>query len=170
MEKVVFLDTEFSGLGQECPRLISLALVSEGEGDHLYIETPVKTWRDQATPWVVENVAPHLRGGSAVVETAGILERLAKWLQGQGQVAIVSDCPEFDFAFLQSFLDPWPNGVAREPIMFGTRSLGEGHRQLLEVARASAFSAEMPEHNALADALALKRMWFAARTLCPRHF
>lgn len=170
MEKVVFLDTEFSGLGQECPRLISLALVSEGDADHFYIETPAETWRDQATSWVVENVAPHLQGGSAVVETAEIHERIAKWLQGQGPVAIVSDCPEFDFAFLQSFLDPWPDGLTRKPIMFGTRSLGEDQRHLLEVARASAFSAGMPEHNALADALALKRMWFAARTLCPRLF
>ena len=50
MSNRVFLDTEFSGIGQRWPRLISLALVAEDESvPPLYIETPRESWVDKAT-------------------------------------------------------------------------------------------------------------------------
>ncbi len=72
MSNRVFLDTEFSGIGQRWPRLISLALVAKDESvPPLYVETPRESWEDKATPWVMENVVPYLRGSESVVPLGG---------------------------------------------------------------------------------------------------
>jgi hypothetical protein len=146
---------------------VSLALVPEDGDGFLYIETPPESWRDKATPWVMANVAPLLRGGDAIVPVAGIGGRVAEWLVRRSPVRVVCDSPEFDFAFLRSLLDPWPAGVARDPIRFDSRFLGEDRRELLEEARMAAFSPQSPEHDALADVRALRAMWIAAKALAP---
>lgn len=163
----VFLDTEFSGLGQRRPRLISLALVAEDEGiPPLYVETPSESWSEKATPWVMENVVPLLRGGESVVPLDEARARVLGWLEGLGaEIVVVTDCPEYDFAFLQAVLEPWPGIVAREAVKFGSNSMGPQYVEALKAARESFYASDMPEHNALADALALRRMWFAAKAL-----
>ncbi len=164
MSTKVFLDTEFSGLGQRRPRLISLGLVAEDGGiPPLYLELPRESWSERATPWVVENVVPLLRGGAAVVQPGAVRARVLEWLEGMGAVVVVTDCPEYDFAFLQAVLEPWPQMIAREPLRFDSNSMGPTHVAALNAARESFFDSDTPEHNSLADALALRRMWFAAK-------
>lgn len=163
MSKKVFVDTEFSGLGQHWPWLISIALVAEDESiPSLYIETPPESWGGKATPWVMENVVPHLRGGEAIVPLCEIKVRLLEWIEKMGHIVVVTDCPEYDFAFLRAILDPWPKCVAKNALRFSTGSMGREHEAGLKAARDSFFGQGMPEHHALADAFALRRMWFAA--------
>lgn len=49
MTALAFLDTEFTGLDQSAPRLISLALVPEQGDDTLYLELPQEDWIEQAS-------------------------------------------------------------------------------------------------------------------------
>lgn len=55
---VLFLDTEFTGLGQRWPRLISIGLVSEDGQHSFYAELPAASFMEKVTPWVRENVLP----------------------------------------------------------------------------------------------------------------
>jgi len=165
MTGFVFLDTEFSGLHQSEPRLISLALVPEDESDALYMELPAQDWMDHASAWTRENVVPHLHGGEAVVPVEALRDRIARWLDRQGTVRVVTDYPEYDFAFLQAILRPWHPGLHPQPVKFGAGSLGESKRPLLEQARSACFSTGQPQHNAWVDALALRCMWRAAQGL-----
>lgn len=160
MPGFVFLDTEFTGLDQREPRLISLALVPEDGEDALYLELPPPFWVDQASLWTQANVVPHLRGGEAVVPVEEVRERIALWLDRQGRtLRVVTDYPEYDFAFLKAILRPWHPSLHPQPVKFGAGSLGESNQRLFENARDSSFSIEQPRHNALADALALRGMW-----------
>lgn len=162
---LAFLDTEFTGLDQPAPRLISLALVPEQGDDTLYLELPREDWIEQASYWTLAHVLPCLRGGAAIGTVAELRERLLKWLDRQGEVQVITDYPEYDFAFLQAMLGTGHPALHAQPIKFGVASLGEVHRAQLEQARAGFYSASHPPHNALADALASRAMWRAARAL-----
>lgn len=165
MTALAFLDTEFTGLDQPAPRLISLALVPEQGDDTLYLELPQEDWIEQASYWTLANVVPCLHGGAAIGTAAQLRERLVSWLDSQGKVRVVTDYPEYDFAFLQAMLGNCHPALHAQPIKFGVASLGEVHRAQLERARAGFYSANHPPHNALADALALRAMWQAVRAL-----
>lgn len=168
MTRPIFLDTEFTGLDQREPRLISLALVPEAGDETLYLELPREEWIGQASYWTQANVVPCLCGGEAVVSTAELRHRIADWLDRQGAVRVVTDYPEYDSAFLKAIMRPWHEGLHPEPIKFGASSLGELHRPYLEQARTSFYSVNQPAHNALMDACALRGMWNAALELSPR--
>lgn len=49
---LVFLDTEYSGLGQRLPSLISLALVPEDGKREFYAELPAGGYAEQCDYWV----------------------------------------------------------------------------------------------------------------------
>lgn len=165
MTALVFLDTEFTGLDQRAPCLISLALVPEQGDDTLYLELPKEDWIGQASYWTLAHVVPCLRGGAAIGTAVQLRERLVSWLDRQGEVRVVTDYPEYDYAFVQAMLGTGHPALRVQPIKFGVASLGEVHRAQLEQARAGFYSASHPPHNALADALALRAMWQAARAL-----
>jgi hypothetical protein len=57
-----FLDTEYTGLGQAHPKLISLVLVAEDGSREFHVEL-TNTWTlDDCTSFVQRNVLPHLSG------------------------------------------------------------------------------------------------------------
>lgn len=59
---LLFLDTEYTGLGQPRPKLISLALVAEDGSREFYAEL-ADTWTpDDCTPFVQREVLPLLAG------------------------------------------------------------------------------------------------------------
>jgi len=72
---ILFLDTEFTGLDQDKPDLISLALVDEA-GREFYAELPPSHYAVQCNEWVHFNVLPHLWGGDHVQSVADIRDRL----------------------------------------------------------------------------------------------
>lgn len=161
----IFLDTEFTGLDQRWPRLISISLVSEDGQHSFYAEVAADGYIDKVTPWVQANALPLLEGGDRIMQPDELRQRLAKWIAPLGAVRVVTDAPDFDFAFLRSTLDPWPENVNPRPFRFDTRSLGEQHRETLEAYRRDYFTPMKPEHHALHDAWALRHTWQQAKVL-----
>lgn len=122
---MLFLDTEFTGLDQQKPDLISLALV-DMEGREFYAELPPSHYAVQCNEWVHFNVLPHLWGGDHVQSVATIRNRLIAWLSGRpSRAVIVTDCPDADFRFLRWLMPVWPENVAPEPMLFTAWSLGD---------------------------------------------
>lgn len=161
----LFLDTEFSGLSQRWPRLISIGLVSE-DGEHsFYAELPTECYLPECTSWVRENIVPLLEGGDCVMEPDTLRHRLSDWLSRQGDARIATDAPDFDFAFLSAAVGVWPANVARKAIRFDSYALGSAHRDFVDAGRASYFESGMPAHHALHDAKALRHTWLQAQAL-----
>ena len=162
---LIFLDTEFTGLGQRHPLLISLGLVSDDGRHTFYAELPSDTYLLECTPWVRENVLPLLNGRNCIVQPDKLRKRLVEWIGSLGSVRIVTDAPDYDFSLLKSVLIPWPENVGANPIRFDTRALGDRHQETLEIYRESYFTPEKPEHHALQDARALRQAWQRAKSL-----
>jgi len=75
---LLFLDTEYTGLGQRQPKLISLALVAEDGSREFYAEL-ADTWTPQdCTPFVQREVLPQLSWMKIPVTAARL--RLSEWL------------------------------------------------------------------------------------------
>jgi len=109
---ILFLDTEFTGLDQDKPDLISLGLVDEA-GREFYAELPPSHYAVQCNEWVHFNVLPHLWGGDHVQSVADIRVRLAAWIASiQDHAVVVTDCPDADFRLLRSLLPEWPANLA----------------------------------------------------------
>lgn len=161
----IFLDTEFTGLGQRWPRMISIGLVSEDGQHEFYAELSAECYMEKVTPWVRVNVLPLLDGGECVMQPDELRQRLAEWIGALGDVRIVTDAPDLDFAFFRATLDPSPENVNPRPFRFDTRSLGEQRRETLEAYRRDYFTPAKPEHHALHDAWALRHTWQQAKVL-----
>lgn len=153
---MLFIDTEFTGLDQQKPDLISLALV-DMEGREFYAELPSSHYAVQCNEWVHLNVLPHLWGGEHVQSVATIRDRLTAWLASRpGRAVIVTDCPDADFRLLRWLMPEWPNNVAPEPMLFTAWSLGDEEQPRLYEQMACYHIPERPAHHALHDAHALR--------------
>ena len=162
---LLFIDTEFTGLNQRWPRLISIGLVSEDGRHSFYAELPPESYTEKMMPWVQSNVLPLLSGGDCEIQPDVLRLRLAAWLGALGAVRIVTNAPDFDFAFLRATLGTWPSSVNAAPIRFDTHTLGSAHQALLQAHLDAYFSPEKPQHHALHDANALRCAWLKAKTL-----
>jgi len=115
MESVkLFLDCEFTQLNQS-PKLISLALVSEG-GDEFYVELTDTYQVEDCSNFVIQNVLPQLNlavHGQPLVEAqASLLAFLGGF---EGLLEVCSDAPEWDWDFfcdLAYVNNRWPAHVA----------------------------------------------------------
>lgn len=163
---LLFLDTEFTGLDQENPSLISLALVKE-DGDFFYAELAPTCYVHRASGWVRQNVMPHLWGGSYRTLTEELSAKVCAWIDAiPGKVTVVTDAPNYDFEqMLKPLLVPWPQNLAKQPVIFDRLALGECHRETLEIYRGAYFTPDKPEHHALHDAQALRQAWERAKML-----
>ena len=155
---LIFLDTEFTGLGQRWPRLISIGLIDE-DGQTFYAELPPASYLPKVTEWVAANVLPLLDGAGAVQQGRDLCEHLASWIAERGPAQVVTDAPNFDFRFLESMLSPWPPNLDRTPIVpkFDAEA-GERFVNAIE----KAFAQGLRRHHALDDAKALRLAWLAA--------
>ncbi|MBS4097425.1 MAG: 3'-5' exoribonuclease [Sulfuricella sp.] len=162
---ILFLDSEFTGLTQRGPHLISIGLVSEDGRFEFYAELPPETYLKQCEPWAQDNILPRLEGKHRVMQPAELRRRLTGWIGTLGGTRFVTDAPEFDFPFLSTLLDPWPTNFARYPIRFDSQTLGTTHQALLESYRAAYYTPSKPAHHALNDAHALRQMWLMAKPL-----
>ena len=155
---LIFLDTEFTGLGQRWPRLISIGLIDE-DGQTFYAELPPASYLPKVTPWVAANVLPLLDGAGAVQQGRDLCAHLANWIAERGPAQVVTDAPNFDFRFLESMLSPWPPNLDRTPIVpkFDAEA-GERFVNAIE----KAFAQGLRRHHALDDAKALRLAWLAA--------
>jgi len=153
---MIFLDTEFTGLDQDKPDLISIALVDEA-GREFYAELPPAHYAVQCNEWVHVNVLPHLWGGDHVRSVAATRDRLVAWFAGiPDRAVIVTDCPDPDFRFLRWLLAEWPHNVAPAPMLFSAWALGDDEQPELQARMASYHTPERPAHHALNDAHSLR--------------
>lgn len=161
---LLFLDTEFTGLDQENPSLISLALVKE-YGDYFYAELPLTCYAHRASEWVQQNVVPHLWGGSYRMLPEELSAKVCAWINAiPGKVTVVTDAPNYDFEqMLKPLLVPWPQNLTKQPVIFDRLALGASHCEMLEIYRGAYFTPDKPEHHALHDAQALRRAWGQAK-------
>jgi len=160
---ILFLDTEFTSLEQRYPSLISLALVKE-DGDFFYTELPPSSYMHRASPWVQENVLPHLWGGSYRMLMPDLAANVTAWIEAiQDEVKIVTDSPDYDFdLMLKPLLDPWPSNLARSPAIFDSYAMGTDHQPWLSNVIDGYHTEELPVHHALHDAQALRAGYIAA--------
>ena len=152
---LLFLDTEFTGLNQRHPRLISIGMVSEA-GREFYAELPMESYYKNCSPWTTQNVLPLLTGGDCIMQPDVLRQRLAEWISEFGDVRIVTDAPAFDFVFLRSTLYRWPANIDPKPVWFDTILAVEQFE--------SYFTTDKPRHHALHDANALRQAWQSLET------
>lgn len=157
---ILFLDTEFTGLGQRWPRLISIGLVSEDGQYAFYAELAAEGYIDKCAPWVRENVLPLLEGGDRIMQPDELRQRLAEWIGALGAVRIAVDGGNsLDFSFLRSTLVPWPANVDGKPeILLFDADRGERFINAME----KSFAEGLRRHHALDDAKANRLGWIAA--------
>ena len=155
---ILFLDTEFTGLGQRWPRLISIGLVSEDGQQSFYAELAAESYMEKVTPWVQANVLPLLDGGEGVVQPDELRQRLAAWLRAFDSVQIACDAQDYDMKFLEAILDPLPWNVKSKPLtLLFDAEPGERFADAVE----AAFAGGLRRHHALDDAKANRLGWIA---------
>jgi hypothetical protein len=154
---LICLDTEFTGLNQVKPDLISIGLV-DGTGREFYAELPEFNWTVQCNEWVHFNVLPHLWGGDYVESEASVRERLTSWIERIPDAAmIVTDCANSDFfTQLKRLLPQWPKNLATWPMQFGAWSMGDEQQPVLQKLMDDYHTPQRPKHHALHDAHALR--------------
>lgn len=154
---LIFLDTEFTGLDQAKPDLISIGLVDES-GREFYAELPESHWTVQCNEWVHFNVLPHLWHGKYEQCKASIAESLAVWIESVPEKAvIVTDFAEADFfKQLKPLLTRWPRNLNTWPLEFSVLSFDEDKQSKLQQIKDIYYNQGNPRHHALHDARALK--------------
>lgn len=146
----IFFDTEFYEDGQTI-QLISIALVRE-DGARYVAETEQAHALARMSPWLEQNVLPHLRGGKNIRPTEAIAAEIR---------AFVGEKPEF-WAYYADY--DW---VALCQLYGRMIDLPEGWPMFcrdvkqLHVERGSPAlpDASKHEHDALADALWCREAW-----------
>ena len=146
---LIYLDTEFTGLGQRWPRLISIGLIDE-DGQTFYAELPPASYMPKVTDWVAANVLPLLDGAGAVRQGWELCENLTHWIAERGPAQVVTDAPNYDFRFLESLLSPWPVNLDRMPVV-----------PQLDAETIATACVDLRRHHALDDAKALRLAWLA---------
>lgn len=156
----LFLDTEFSGLGQINPVLISLALVDESGHHTFYAEMPPSAYERKSSDWVRQMVIPWLWGGRFELPPQDFKAQLRAFIENLNvPVEIVTDSPGYDFELmLAPLLNPWPDNLAKAPVRFDPETTGSPG--LIEMMRAYHTPAR-PQHHALHDANALLLAYLA---------
>jgi hypothetical protein len=157
---LLFLDTEFTGLDQAKPDLISIGMVDEA-GREFYAELPESHWTVQCNEWVHNNVLPHLWDGDYTKSESETRDALFNWISSIAeQTIIVTDYPEVDFYLhLWRLLPKWPKNLDIKPVQFSVWSLGDDKQAALQQVMDAYFNAEHPRHHALHDAHALRRCY-----------
>jgi len=161
---LLFLDTEFTGIEQLRPALISFALVAEDGRASFYAEITHEFWHMKADPWVRQNVVPLLdRRDPLTPDEAGW--RLRQWLRGfHNTIRVITDAPDYDWHLIQPLLTPdWPEGLARCAYRFDSQSLGPTERPWVRGLIDQHFTPYTPQHHALHDASALRNAWCMVR-------
>ena len=153
---LIFLDTEYTGLGQVCPKLISLALVAEDGQREFYIEL-TDTWQlDDCAEFVKSEVLPLLQGPfCSEVEARDALR--AWFADAPREVQIACDS-ETDFRFLSNLLGaPRPENLAA--CYFDLRPLID--TAIYDQVVTAYYQIDNRLHHALTDARAYRRGWLA---------
>lgn len=153
---LLFLDTEYTGLDQPNPKLISLALVAEDGHREFYVELS-DTWLvEDCTKFVRNEVLPLLDGLSSTYEQARAA--LRAWLNEAPRFVQAACDSATDFVFLLDLL-----GAPRAPNLaktyFDLRPLIDS--TIYDSTVAAYYQTDPREHHALVDARAYRLGWLA---------
>ncbi|AWU99384.1 hypothetical protein ABWH74_002257 [Burkholderia vietnamiensis] len=153
---LLFLDTEYTGLKQRTPGLISLGIVAEDGRRELYFEL-ADTWKiDDCTAFVRKEVLPLLEGAPITREQGRA--RLREWFLNAPRAVQIACDSGTDFAFLLELLgNPPPINLAAT--YYDLRPLID--TTVYDQAVSSWYQKDNRMHNALVDARAYRRGWLA---------
>lgn len=153
---LLFLDTEYTGLGQADPRLISLALVAEDGRREFYVEL-ADTWQPtDCTEFVKRAVLPLLAGPARTLAQAR--GELREWLAAAPRHVQAACDSATDFRFLLALLgDPRPANL--DGRYFDLRPLID--TTVYDRTVAACYETDPRLHHALADARAYRLGWLA---------
>lgn len=158
-----FLDTEFIDTGRQV-HLVSLGVVTCAERcgsslwPELYLEpaVPETVWAE-ASPWVMENVHPHLRGYETPRET--VADTLRRWVadrSGGRRIEFWGYCPAYDWVAVSQLFGPLTDRPEGWP--FDCYDIGQ-LAAYVGVPREAWPVQEGTEHHALADARWTRAVW-----------
>jgi hypothetical protein len=153
---LLFLDTEYTGLRQADPGLISLALVAEDGRREFYIEL-ADTWQlADCTAFVAREVLPLLEGSARTLAQARV--ELRDWFAAAPRYVQAACDSATDFQFLLALLgSPRPANLAEKH--FDLRPLID--TTVYDGTVASYYKTDPRLHHALADARAYRLGWLA---------
>lgn len=153
---LLFLDTEYTGLGQTGPKLISLALVTEDGQREFYVEL-ADTWqRADCTEFVSREVLPLLDGSARSLVQARV--ELRDWFAVAPRHMQAACDSATDFSFLLALLgEPRPDNL--DARYFDLRPLID--TTVYDRTVAAFYETDPRLHHALADARAYRRGWLA---------
>jgi len=157
---LIFLDTEFTGLGQPDPKLISLALVPADGRREFYAELAVgEGWtHGDCSDFVCQEVLPILNGGKFTVSADDLKIHLLAWFAAMPRSIQVACDSEIDFRFLKAVLaDGWPDNLVKR--YFDLRPMVD--TTIYDRAVQRYYTPDRLPHNALADAQAYRLGWLA---------
>ena len=157
---LIFLDTEYTGLAQPNPKLISIALVPLDGRVPFYAELPSgEAWKlADCNAFVLREVLPILKGGETVMPKDVLKAQLLEWLTALPRELQIACDSVTDFRFLAEILgSDWPTKLNREfadlaPLISNS---------IYDRAVQRFYTVDRPPHNALADAMAYRLGWLA---------
>ncbi|WP_051453626.1 3'-5' exonuclease family protein [Burkholderia pseudomallei] len=164
---LVFLDTEYTGLGQPTPKLISLGMVAEDGRREFYVELEDSWKPEDCSDFVQREVLPLLSGPAMSLLQARL--SLRAWFAASPRVVRAACDSITDFRFLMEMLgESKPCNLASAP--FDLRPLID--TSVYHDAVMAHYSTDDREHHALVDARAYRKGWLAwmdARKAKPLH-
>lgn len=156
---LIFLDSEFTGLGQRWPRLISIGLISEDGLHQFYAELTAESYMEKCDPWVKENVLPFLEGCDCLMQPDELHRHLTEWIEALGAVQIATDS-DVDFDFMRAILDRWPANLDTKRLKLGGSEFAEALNMI------QAENNDLHQHHALDDAKANRLAWLTIVADC----
>lgn len=153
---LLFLDTEYTGLGQPDPGLISLALVAEDGRREFYVEL-ADTWQQaDCNEFVRREVLPRLDGAPRALAQARVAVR--DWFADAPRHVQAACDSVTDFRFLLALLGaPRPGNLSAD--YFDLRPLID--TSVYDQTVATCYRTDPRMHHALVDARAYRRGWLA---------
>ena len=155
---LIFLDTEFTGLGQPNPKLISLALVPADGRNPFYAEIAEGDgWTlNDCNSFVLREVLPILNGGKYIVPSTELCNLLRAWFADMPRSVQIACDSVIDFRFLRTILAAeWPSKLEEQYFDLSTLITNSIYDQTVN----RYYTQERPPHNALADAQAYRLGW-----------
>ncbi|MBM2886493.1 hypothetical protein JFK97_19060 [Chromobacterium phragmitis] len=156
---LLFLDTEYTGLGQEAPRLISLALVAEDGSREWYAELAEGWTVDDCAEFVKREVLPHLTGPRLTLAEARA--SLRDWMASAPRRCVAACDAARDFQFLLELLGECPDNL--EPTRFDLAPLIDTNAYHRAVENYHV-TYDRPWHHALYDARSYRLGWLASQS------
>lgn len=157
---LIFLDTEYTGLGQSIPKLISIAMVPEDGKNQFYAEIEMGDgWaKHDCNEFVLSEVLPLLKGGEYRVTRTRLKESMLAWIATLPRAVQIACDSETDFRFLKQVLNAdWPEKLDRRYLDLRPMVDTTVYDQTVQRYQTS----ERPAHNALNDAHAYRLGWLA---------